>query len=219
MNDSLQSRLKEIAKESGGNRALCDKSGVSERTFANWLSGASEPKIIGLAAIAETASVTLDWLVRGTKPKEQLGARHHDQIDIVRIPCLSSKLKDHTNGLHRRLSVQTYRPFSTDFLKNRLQQTNFDQLCLLEVMGDCLAPTANHGDFVLIDRAQNQLSDGLCAFVFKGVISIKRIVRTLDGINVISDNQTLYPAHMIPNEELAQLDVIGRAIWISKTVL
>jgi len=219
VNGNFQSRLREIAKEYGGNRAICDKSGVSERTFANWLSGASEPKIIGIAAIAEAAGVTIDWLVNGTKPKQQLGAHLNDQIDMVKIPCLAPRLKHHPRGLDHRLSVQNYQPFSTDFLQNRLQQNDFDQLCLLEVNGDMLSPTANHGDYILINRGETQLADGLYAFIFKDVISIKRIVRTLEGVDVISDNHTLYPAYKIPNEELDQLQIIGRAIWISKTIL
>ena len=212
MTDSFQSRLREIAKESGGNRALCEKSGVSERTFANWLSGASEPKVIGVAAVAKAAGVTIDWIVNGTLPKEQLGSHRHDHMDMMKIPWLSKEVSG------QNFNVDRYMPFSSDFLANRLRQNDFDQLCVLEVCGDALHPTANNGDIALIDRTDTRLADGLVAFVFKGVISIKRIVNRLSGIEVVSDNYALYPPHLIGSDELDQLRVIGRVVWIGKTI-
>ncbi len=217
--ENFQARLREIAKEAGGNRALCEKSGISERTFANWLSGASEPKIIGLSAIANAAGVTIDWIVSGTKPKMALGSRPHNDSEIITIPWIAKTLKDIQGDVAQRLHVLTHMPFSTQFLETRLLKTDFDQLCLLEVHGDSLHPTANCGDFVLVDRSDTSKADGLVSFVFQENILIKRIVNTLNGIEVISDNKALYPSHIIPPEQSEQLDIIGRILWIGKTVL
>ncbi|MDV7340447.1 XRE family transcriptional regulator [Terasakiella sp. A23] len=219
MTDSFQSRLKELAKECGGNRALCEQSGISERTFANWLSGSSEPKIIGISAIANAAGVTIDWIVSGAKPKLLLGSRRHSDEDTVKIPLISPTLKTSSRQPLQRLVVNDHVPFSASFLNKRLHREDHDQLCILEISGDAMEPTARDGDFVLVDRSKTALTDGLMAFIFKDVISIKRVIQTLDGLEIVSDNKSLYPPHTIPIKEMHHLAIIGHVIWIGKTVL
>lgn len=218
MTDQLQVRLKEIAKECGGNRALCEKSGVSERTFANWLAGSSEPKIIGIAAIAHAAGVTIDWLVTGAKPKQPLGTRIDDTFAIVHVPVISKDLKESDKPSNERLVLQNHLPFSKSFLEERLGHQEFDQLCLFKVHGDSMDSTMSSGDYVLVDRAQTKLEDGIYAFLFKDQINIKRIINMLDGVEIISDNQTLYPPYLIKNAHLHQMQVIGRALWVGKSI-
>ncbi|SCA57187.1 putative Transcriptional regulator [Candidatus Terasakiella magnetica] len=218
MTEHLQIRLKEIAKECGGNRALCEKSGVSERTFANWLAGSSEPKIIGISAIAQAAGVTIDWIVTGSKPKQKLGAHFEENFDTVQIALVSdtsiTEKKDH----HERLGLCDHMPFSRSFLEKLCDHDQFDQLCVLEVQGDSMDPTMSDGDFVLVDRAQKNVNDGLFAFIFKDHIKIKRLVNVLNGLEIVSDNKNLYPPHRIECSEFDHLDVIGRILWVSKTV-
>jgi len=219
MTTFIQARLKEIAKEAGGNRALCHKSGISERTFANWLSGSSEPKIIGLSAIATAASVTIDWLVTGTPPKARLGSHADTSQNTIMIAWLDNQLANSELAISQRLKINDHFPFSKTFLENRLGQSNFDNLCVLEITGDSMLPTMGDGDLVLIDRDQNQMQDGLMAFIFKETICIKRIVNILAGVEVISDNKSLYPAHRIQGEDMTNLEPIGRIIWVCKNVL
>ncbi len=218
MTDKLQERLKEIARECGGNRALCEKSGVSERTFANWLAGSSEPKIIGIASIANAAGVTIDWLVTGTKPKRRLGARSENCEQTVKIVLIDKALEQGDKPAFQRFKIRDHVPFSKDFLSETLGKDHFDQLCVLEVTGDSMAPTMGDGDFVLVDREARQTNDGLTAYIFKDAIYIKRFVNVLNGVDVVSDNNSLYPPHRIEGTDLKHLEIIGSVRWIGKTV-
>jgi len=216
--DQLQVRLKEIAKECGGNRALCEKSGVSERTFANWLAGSSEPKIIGIAAVAKAAGVTIDWIVNGSKPKQRLGVRNDDAFDTIQIAKIGKTLTANTQSTEHKLVLSDHLPFSQSFLESLLPHKNFDQLCTLQVQGDSMAPTMDHGDYVLVDRSQQRLDDGVYAFIFKDNINIKRVVNVLHGIEIVSDNKSLYPPHSLRGTELDHLEMIGRVIWLGKSL-
>jgi phage repressor protein C with HTH and peptisase S24 domain len=215
----LQERLKEIAKECGGNRALCEKSGVSERTFANWLAGSSEPKIIGISSIANAAGVNIDWLVTGAKPKQRLGARSEGDDQNIQVALIQKRLSDLNGTIEQRFTIQGHIPFSKEFLKAKLGRENFDQLCILEVHGDSMEPTMGDGDIVLIDRNIRGANDGLTAYAFKDTIHIKRLVNVSGGIDVVSDNKYLYPVHHIEGKDLEEVEVIGAVIWIGKTIL
>lgn len=219
MTNKLQERLKEIAKEAGGNRALCEKSGVSERTFANWLSGSSEPKIIGISDVANAAGVTIDWLVSGAKPKLRLGARGCADNEMIQVALIDKNLERSNAPVVQRFFVKGHVPFSSEFLTANLGKSNFDDLCVLEVSGDSMEPTMGDGDFVLVDRNRNKIEDGLMAYAFRDVIYVKRLVNVGNGVEVISDNQSLYPPHVITGTDLQDLDVIGSVSWIGKTVL
>ncbi|WP_135081778.1 S24 family peptidase [Terasakiella sp. SH-1] len=218
MTDQLQTRLKEIAKECGGNRALCEKSGVSERTFANWLAGSSEPKIIGISAIAQAAGVTIDWLVNGSKPKLRLGVHNDYNSDTVQVAHISDELNVSDDKIVSRLKLIGHMPFSKQFLQSLIGHDEFDQLCVLEVSGDSMEPTMNDHDFVLVDRSRQEAQDGLFAFSFKDRVNIKRIINILNGVEIVSDNNSLYPPHRIEGDELPHLQLIGRVVWVGKTV-
>jgi len=219
MTSFIQARLKEIAKECGGNRAICEKSGVSERTFANWLAGSSEPKIIGISAIAHAAGVTIDWIITGVMPKQRLGSHTEKGANTILVPWLDKKLDDQSVNLSERLKVNDHIPFSKKILENRLRQKDFDYLCIIETTGDSMAPTINNSDLVLIDRNQCKLQDGVMAYAFKDCIYIKRILNVIGGIEVISDNKSLYPAHRIQGSDISCFEPIGRVIWAGKTLL
>ena len=218
MSKDFQIRLKEVARECGGNRALCEKSGVSERTFANWLAGTAEPKIIGLAAIAKAGNVTIDWIVNGTLPKQRLGSHQKASEDTVEIALLDNQLLSDEQPLSERLSIIGHVPFSAAFLKRMFEISQFDSLCVLQASGDSMKPTMSEGDIILVDRGQNHLRDGVVAFVFDDTVHIKRLVNTLNGIDVISDNKDLYPAYQIDGADKENLDVIGRVLWVGRAV-
>jgi SOS-response transcriptional repressor LexA len=218
LTNQLQSRLKEIAKENGGNRALCEKSGISERTFANWLAGSSEPKIIGISAIAHAAGVTVDWLVNGSKPKKPLGTHLDEAFNMVHVPVIGRELRVDVSNEAERLVLQNHMPFSKTFLEERLGHQQFDQLCLFRVQGDSMDPTLSHGDYLLVDRAQRRLHDGIYAFIFNDQINIKRVINIVEGVEIISDNQALYPPFHITNVDMQRVYVIGRALWVGKNI-
>lgn len=217
MTEQLKVRLREIAKECGGNRALCEKSGVSERTFANWLAGMSEPKVVGMASVAQAAGVTLDWLVTGSMPKMRLGARPAGNSGTIQIAKVNHKLKSEGNTLQSRFDVVAHIPFCQNFLKDNLDQSDLDKLFVVEVAGNSMEPTMSAGDFALVQQQEYLSSDGLYAYALDHAINVKRLMQVGSEVEVVSDHQKLYPSYRLANKELNKMQLLGRVIWIGKT--
>jgi len=209
-------RLKEIAKDMGGNRSLCKMAGVSERTFANWISGSSEPKVLGLTNVALAADVTLDWIMTGSEPKKRIASISMMDSSIVQIPLIDAEVQGTGSS---SLKVIKHFPFSTDYLKERLGHTHFDQLCVIKICGDSMEPTMSNNDFVLVDQSRTKSIDGLTAFISKDTISIKRINYLPNGIKIVSDNSSLYPAYEIESKEVNSISILGQVLWICKNTI
>ncbi|WP_084540105.1 helix-turn-helix domain-containing protein [Azorhizobium doebereinerae] len=64
----LAARIRECARMVGGGEELSRRTGIPRRTLENYLTG-REPQASRLAAIADAAGVSLDWLIRDKGPK------------------------------------------------------------------------------------------------------------------------------------------------------
>lgn len=100
MISKLENRLREAAKKVGGIRALSEKSGIGERTIANWLTG-TEPRVHALHAVATAADVSIDWLVSGIEPVSPPPARHGGQVD----QALMGRCSDAFGKLYKEMGI------------------------------------------------------------------------------------------------------------------
>lgn len=217
MSATIQTRLKQVARECGGNRAICEKSGVSERTFANWLAGTSEPKIIGMAAIARSAGVTLDWIVTGCEPKSRLGVHEGADQDVVKVAQIAGQLSDASGTIRERLLVEGHVPFSKSFLSDKFGPHALEHLCVFSMAGDSMTPTMSEKDFILVDCDQTALNDGLFVYVYNDSIFVKRLHTVVGGIQVLSDNPS-YPTQFIAASDLIHFQVVGQVLWVGKVL-
>lgn len=65
---AIAGRIRLSAQRVGGGSELARRSSIPRRTFEAYLTGLSEPKATGLAAIAAAAQVRLEWLITGDEP-------------------------------------------------------------------------------------------------------------------------------------------------------
>lgn len=68
----LSQRIRRCAELAGSGDALAQKAAIPRRTLETYLSGEAEPKASRLAAIADAAGVSLNWLVTGEGPEEPI---------------------------------------------------------------------------------------------------------------------------------------------------
>ena len=92
-----------------------------------------------------------------------------------------------------------------------------DQLSIIRVAGDSMAPTLADGDDILVDRgdAAARLRDGIYVLRIEGALLVKRLAlspaaRTL---SIRSDNPA-YPGW--PDCDPAAVDVVGRVVWTGR---
>lgn len=92
-----------------------------------------------------------------------------------------------------------------------------DDLSLIRVAGDSMAPTLRDGDDILVDRGDGsgRLRDGVYALRLEGALVVKRLALSPDRRQaaIRSDNPA-WPE--FPARPLDSLDIIGRVVWIGR---
>lgn len=90
-------------------------------------------------------------------------------------------------------------------------------LSMIRVEGDSMVPTLSDGDDILVDRADAgaALRDGIYVLRVDGVVMVKRLTVGPAGgrLSITSDNPA-YPPW--PKCDLADLDVVGRVVWVGR---
>jgi phage repressor protein C with HTH and peptisase S24 domain len=94
-----------------------------------------------------------------------------------------------------------------------------EQLSIIRVAGDSMAPTLADGDDILVDRGDSaaRLRDGIYVLRIEGALVVKRLAlnpaaRTL---SIRSDN----PAYRgWPDCDPAAVDVVGRVVWAGRRI-
>ncbi|MGB7405592.1 MAG: S24 family peptidase [Pacificimonas sp.] len=92
-----------------------------------------------------------------------------------------------------------------------------DLLSVIKVQGDSMLPTLGDGDPILVDRSDgfDRLRDGIYVMRADDALLVKRVTRTPRSrvIHVTSDNRD-YPN--VGDCDVADVDVIGRVIWVGR---
>ena len=90
------------------------------------------------------------------------------------------------------------------------------KLSLIQVDGDSMAPTLNHGDDIMVDNraAAGPLRDGIHVIRLDDVLMVKRLAGGPSvRLSVLSDNPA-YPAW--PDVDGATVAIIGRVVWAGR---
>jgi len=109
--------------------------------------------------------------------------------------------------------------FDERWLKS-LTGSRSDQLSIVRVEGDSMAPTLNAGDDILVDGgdAAERLRDGIYVIRAEDVLVVKRVALHPVGrtITLQSDNSA-YPDW--PNCDLNLIHFLGRVIWAGRRII
>jgi len=191
--------------------AFANRVGIPQGTISKYLKagGSAGPRLDIVAKMAEGLGCSLDWLVtgRGDGPAESAG--------FVKVPRYDATLAAGAgswNEGRRRLDDM---PFTSAFLRKRLNRTSAAGLAILEARGDSMEPGIRDGALLLVDESDQRLFDGIFAFVLAGDARVKRFRRLATGIQLISDNPA-YPSETIDGGDMASLQIIGRVLWVGQ---
>jgi phage repressor protein C with HTH and peptisase S24 domain len=95
------------------------------------------------------------------------------------------------------------------------------QLAIIRVEGDSMAPTLSDGDDIMVDAADavERLRDGIYVLRRDGVLLVKRIAcplaRHTGHVSIISDNAA-YPRE--DDVAVAGLSIVGRVVWSGRRI-
>ena len=98
----------------------------------------------------------------------------------------------------------------------RKQGLDPSRLSLIQVDGDSMSPTLNHGDDIMVDNraAVTPVRDGIHVIRLDDVLMVKRLANGPGGrLSVLSDNPA-YPGW--PDVDGAAVTIIGRVVWAGR---
>lgn len=92
-----------------------------------------------------------------------------------------------------------------------------DHVSIINVAGDSMEPTLNHGDKVMVNTLLDQVRDGLYVLRYNGLLQVKRLQYYPRGmLRVISDNRNYEPYSVNLEEVDLTFDLVGKVIWTLK---
>lgn len=242
---SFYDRLESIIGEESV-RKFASRIGVSEGTLRGYLKNreAKRPELIKMFVEAGCDPL---WLMTGVTIKElaqnvdidELARCAYtdktlDESSISRehiSPRLSQSDDDEyefINGYNAQVStghgttwedMQVTRKLA--FRKKWLsyRHLNPEQLRVVFAKGDSMEPTIHSGDSILVDTSIDSVKDGsIFVIALGGDLYAKRLQKRFDGgVDIISDNKD-YMTQTVTAEELEQLQVIGKVVWVGKDI-
>jgi len=209
-------RLRVVVKAHKSANALAKDIGSAEATIRKWLRGASEPTREKLVAIASVSGFALDWIATGKGPQKG-GNAVLVEGENVQVPeySVTASMGNGTENGHEE--IIGHWPLPATYLNDL--GMSLSKSCVIAAAGDSMESTIMHGDRVLVDRAQNQVTgEGIYVVRIGHGLLVKRVQPRADGsLVLISDNPT-YPPETITSGDTAEFEVIGRVLSLFKTL-
>lgn len=228
MADTANTRLKYRLRETElSYREIADKTGIPQRTIQNIINEGASIKHEYLQIFYEIFGINpLDILLDdaeksvhtcGHNPVKEEPAYYNktDDHEFTTVPFynIAASAGD-GNYLEDREPLPM--KFRSYWIKNVMQVSAID-LFLMKVDGDSMEPTFEHGDMILVNRAQKKVvKDNVYVCRMDSLYVVKRIQRIPGNrYRLTSDNELYHPieADIADN----RIEVIGRVCWLSRT--
>lgn len=217
----LGRRLRTIRWEVGDpqREEFASRLGLHVNSLANYERGDRIPNLDVLLAYRENLNVDLHWLLTGKG--RMFDSRTQNEVltpisagdKLIQLPYLD---QDIASGEACASSESPqFGPLAVDRDLLKDAEAAPEGCCLLKVKGDSMVPTMPEGSLLIVDRRQTNIEQG-CVYVLLvgNVLVIKRARWLADGkLQLFSENQERYPTEVFEADAVADLNVIGRAIY------
>lgn len=190
----------------------------------NWLLTGRGSERIGGRAAAEAEQAPVPYKANqanhtaGTSV-EDLGERYQLPADeYVLVPRYGVQVND-----GQRLQsdqVVDFLSFKLDWVEGTMGLDS-RQLALINVCGDSMEPTLREGDFLLLDRRGFSVpgrvhNDAIYVLLRGQDVVVKRLQCSFNGCVTIQSDNPAYAVEVLSEEKSAQLQVIGRVVWVGR---
>ena len=151
-------------------------------------------------------------------PEEQLGGRPSTAVDAstVMVPRLAVQASAGAGSMvDGEFAIGAYR-FDKAWL-HEVSEAKADQLSIIKVAGDSMAPTLSDGDEVLVDQSPSgkSLRDGIYVLRRDDTLMVKRLaLGPASGTVTVASDNPAYPTW--PDCALDSVIILGRVVWIGR---
>lgn len=201
---------------------LARKSGIPTATTYRIINGEiKSPRSENLPALAKALKVTIDWLVTGKELKVQpldmpSAITQLSNKNIIEIPQFDIKASMGSGKFppDYQQPVITITVDKDFFIRQGINVTQSSKLSVITGIGDSMEGTFNDGDPIVINHeARSLIADGIYVFTLGEKLYLKRLQILPNCVRMISDNAK-YPPYDIKGEELQQLVIHGKALFV-----
>lgn len=135
------------------------------------------------------------------------------QGEIIAVPQVQAKLCAGGGSFELEAVPVAEHPFPASWL-SRMGRPS--AMVFMDVIGNSMEPGIADGDMVLVDQsAVTPVPRSVMAVGYEDAIFIKRLERHGSGMDLVSDNPD-YPPISIRGDEMDQLRVIGKVVWLCR---
>jgi phage repressor protein C with HTH and peptisase S24 domain len=209
---AIGTRIEELAARVGGKRELANLAGIHETQLYKYIKGANAPSIAVAVALAHAGNESLDWLLLGKRSVQAVSVPAIDEDAYAYVPLYDARCSAGSGAWNERSRVLVQLSFTRYSLRKK-GLTPSDLACL-RVDGDSMTGLLEDGDTVMIDQRRNTLEgEGVYVVMLDDHLYAKRLQRQFDGSVLIISHNKEYKEMTVPKDRLAELHIIGRAVW------
>ncbi|WP_236202251.1 XRE family transcriptional regulator [Pseudomonas pseudonitroreducens] len=214
MTDGLAARIRQCAEIAKSGDELARLTGIPRRTLEYYLTGQSEPKVARCVEIAKAVGVDLGWLASG-EGEPFPAAPKQEPLDLETyafIPLYDARCSSGHGAWNERARVLTELAFTRYSLRKK--GLSPERLACLRNDGDSMKGLIEDDDTVMIDQSRNLLEgEGVYVILLDDHLYAKRLQRQFDGSVLIISHNKDYQPMTVPKDRLAELQIVGRAVW------
>ncbi len=161
-----------------------------------------------------------EWLATGRGAAQQGAQQAHaappappQPGNYVEVPKVRARLCAGGGSFEVGAEVEEFFVFKQQWLQRKGSPGH---MVLMDVFGNSMEPEIKEGDTVLVDQRQNQIMAGsIYAVGVEDTVMIKRLEKRPSALVLLSDN-TDYAPVLLQGDELENVRIIGKVVWISR---
>lgn len=184
---------------------LSEKTGINKSKISSYMSGRYKAKQDGVYLLAQALNVSEVWLMGYDVPMESIPIKN---IEKIKIPVLGTVKAGYDYLVQENI-------IGYESIDNVSEPENY---YALQVSGDSMEPLFSDGDIAIVHRQDDFDSGNTCIVLVNGdEATVKKVIKTDDGIDLIAMNP-YYPVRHFTRNEMNEIPVkiIGKVIEARK---
>lgn len=202
-------RIETLKREGQSYAATAKLIGVKPPTITRWMKG-------------DRSKLSLDIFLKcldalDLHPHDLFSGMAPDLQEYDFIPKVAAKLGCGSGSLQVEKNVKGLYAFRSDFLD--MWGSHKNKLVMFDATGDSMSPTIEDGDTILVTTSDelSPRTGELWAVGIDDELLIKRIERKPGVLIFKSDNPSYSPIE-IPLNDHTNIRLIGKALWLARTL-
>lgn len=202
----------------GNKKQFAQLTGKSASHVYKICRGMSRPSMAYLQDLYQEFHIDLNWLLTGERSEHSSPTGRIENKELVMAPMFDVQASAGFGQEVASEDITDYFTFNKKWLSSQLRVSG-DSLAFVNVSGDSMLPTLNHGDDVLVDMSDKMVhKEGIYLLHTPDGLMAKRLKQDRDGVlQVISDNP-LYDCWSIKPADREQNQVVGKVVWCARSI-